>query len=59
MTPCVLQSIEREEPIEVDPAPTHAGLENGHAAASGNHIITVSHRGIATFKSFYEDANGF
>ncbi|XP_068440851.1 smoothelin, like [Clinocottus analis] len=27
-------SIEREEPIEVDPAPTHAGLENGHAAAS-------------------------
>ncbi|XP_051253544.1 smoothelin, like [Dicentrarchus labrax] len=24
-------SIEREEPIEVDPAPTHAGLENGHA----------------------------
>lgn len=27
-------SIEREEPIEVDPAPTHAGLENGHAAAT-------------------------
>uniref|UniRef100_UPI0037E81381 smoothelin, like n=1 Tax=Semicossyphus pulcher TaxID=241346 RepID=UPI0037E81381 len=25
-------SIEREEPIEVDPAPTHAALENGHAA---------------------------
>ncbi|KAE8295636.1 Smoothelin-like protein 2 [Larimichthys crocea] len=27
-------SIEREEPIEVDPAPTHAGLENGHTAAT-------------------------
>ncbi|KAK9520443.1 hypothetical protein VZT92_020328 [Zoarces viviparus] len=25
-------SIEREEPIEVDPAPTYGGLENGHAA---------------------------
>ncbi|XP_036942345.1 smoothelin, like [Acanthopagrus latus] len=25
-------SIEREEPIEVDPAPAHAGQENGHAA---------------------------
>uniref|UniRef100_A0A3P8V476 Smoothelin, like n=1 Tax=Cynoglossus semilaevis TaxID=244447 RepID=A0A3P8V476_CYNSE len=24
-------SIEREEPIEVDPAPPHVGLENGHA----------------------------
>lgn len=33
----VFQSIEREEPIEVDPAPTHAALENGHAAATGNH----------------------
>ncbi|XP_070685250.1 smoothelin, like [Pempheris klunzingeri] len=27
-------SIEREEPIEVDPAPTHTGLENGHAAVT-------------------------
>ncbi|XP_029302458.1 smoothelin, like [Cottoperca gobio] len=27
-------SIEREEPLEVDPAPTHAGLENGHAATT-------------------------
>ncbi|KAI4816026.1 hypothetical protein KUCAC02_006143 [Chaenocephalus aceratus] len=27
-------SIEREEPIEVDPTPTHAGLENGHAATT-------------------------
>ncbi|XP_070826839.1 smoothelin, like [Chaetodon trifascialis] len=27
-------SIEREEPIDVDPTPTHAGLENGHAAAT-------------------------
>ncbi|XP_070761921.1 smoothelin, like isoform X2 [Enoplosus armatus] len=27
-------SIEREEPIEVDPAPTHAVLENGHAATT-------------------------
>lgn len=29
-------SIEREEPIEVDPAPTHAGLENGHAVTTEN-----------------------
>lgn len=34
----VFQSIEREEPIEVDPAPTHAGLENGHTAATGNDV---------------------
>lgn len=27
-------SIEREEPIEVDPSPTHTGLENGHTAAT-------------------------
>nr|XP_046244837.1 smoothelin, like [Scatophagus argus] len=27
-------SIEREEPIEVDHSPTHAGLENGHAVSS-------------------------
>ncbi|CAJ1066046.1 smoothelin%2C like isoform X2 [Xyrichtys novacula] len=27
-------SIEREEPIEVDPAPTHATLENGHIATA-------------------------
>ncbi|XP_054458584.1 smoothelin, like [Anoplopoma fimbria] len=27
-------SIEREEPIEVDPTPTHTGLENGHAATT-------------------------
>lgn len=27
-------SIEREEPIEVDPATTHGGLENGHAATT-------------------------
>uniref|UniRef100_A0A8D3B4N9 Smoothelin, like n=1 Tax=Scophthalmus maximus TaxID=52904 RepID=A0A8D3B4N9_SCOMX len=32
-------SIEREEPIEVDPAPTHAGLENGHAAASEHSML--------------------
>lgn len=31
----VFQSIEREEPIEVDHAPTHAGLENGHAVTTG------------------------
>lgn len=37
----VFQSIEREEPIEVDPAPTHAGMENGHAATTGNHITTA------------------
>ncbi|XP_019950384.2 smoothelin, like [Paralichthys olivaceus] len=32
-------SIEREEPIEVDPAPTHAGLENGHAAATEHSML--------------------
>ncbi len=37
----VFQSIEREEPIEVDPTPTHAGLENGHAATTGDHVTTV------------------
>ncbi|XP_056297447.1 smoothelin, like isoform X3 [Pseudoliparis swirei] len=34
-------SIEREEPIEVDPAPPHAGLENGHAAATAEHSESV------------------
>lgn len=34
-------SIEREEPIEVDPVPTHAGQENGHAAASAEHSVLV------------------
>lgn len=38
----VFQSIEREEPIEVDPTLTHAGLENGHAAATGNHVTTAT-----------------
>ncbi|GAA6218783.1 smoothelin-like protein 2 [Lates japonicus] len=32
-------SIEREEPIEVDPTPTHAGLENGHAAATEHSLL--------------------
>ncbi|XP_039987519.1 smoothelin, like [Xiphias gladius] len=32
-------SIEREEPIEVDPAPTHAGLENGHAATTEHSVL--------------------
>uniref|UniRef100_A0A3B4WED7 Smoothelin, like n=1 Tax=Seriola lalandi dorsalis TaxID=1841481 RepID=A0A3B4WED7_SERLL len=32
-------SIEREEPIEVDPAPTHAGQENGHAAATEHSML--------------------
>ncbi|XP_071377039.1 smoothelin, like isoform X2 [Centroberyx affinis] len=32
-------SIEREEPIEVDPAPTHSGLENGHSAATENSML--------------------
>lgn len=43
MTSCVFQSIEREEPIEVDPAPTHSGQENGHAVSKGNHTAMVSH----------------
>lgn len=43
MTSCVFQSIEREEPIEVDPAPTHSGQENGHALSKGNHTAMVSH----------------
>ncbi|KAF3693137.1 Smoothelin-like protein 2 [Channa argus] len=34
-------SIEREEPIEVDPAPTHTGLENGHTAAATEHSVLV------------------
>ncbi|XP_022623364.1 smoothelin-like protein 2 [Seriola dumerili] len=32
-------SIEREEPIEVDPAPIHAGQENGHAAATEHSML--------------------
>ncbi|KAM7399773.1 hypothetical protein PAMP_019018 [Pampus punctatissimus] len=32
-------SIEREEPIEVDPAPTNAGLENGHAATTEHSVL--------------------
>ncbi|CAB1420005.1 unnamed protein product [Pleuronectes platessa] len=32
-------SIEREEPIEVDPAPTHAALENGHAATTEHSML--------------------
>ncbi|XP_062274958.1 smoothelin, like isoform X1 [Scomber scombrus] len=34
-------SIEREEPIEVDPAPTNAGLENGHATSTAEHSVLV------------------
>ncbi len=61
----VFQSIEREEPIEVDPAPTHAGLENGHAAATGNNITTnlqhVSQREAAQpwLKSFFTEDSHF
>uniref|UniRef100_A0A096LVY3 Smoothelin, like n=1 Tax=Poecilia formosa TaxID=48698 RepID=A0A096LVY3_POEFO len=32
-------SIEREEPIEVDPVPAHAGQENGHANASEHSVL--------------------
>ncbi|XP_077467665.1 smoothelin, like [Stigmatopora argus] len=32
-------SIEREEPIEVDPAPGHAGLENGHSASTEHSLL--------------------
>ncbi|XP_077397256.1 smoothelin, like [Festucalex cinctus] len=32
-------SIEREEPIEVDLTPTHAGLENGHAASEHSFLL--------------------
>ncbi|XP_041664014.1 smoothelin, like isoform X2 [Cheilinus undulatus] len=32
-------SIEREEPIEVDPAPTHAALENGHTASTDHPVL--------------------
>ncbi|XP_026230966.1 smoothelin, like [Anabas testudineus] len=32
-------SIEREEPIEVDPAPTHTGLENGHATTTEQSVF--------------------
>lgn len=41
MIPCVFQSIEREEPIEVDPAPPHVGLENGHAPTTGEDMVTT------------------
>lgn len=37
----VFQSIEREEPIEVDPTPTNTELENGHAATTGNHMCVI------------------
>lgn len=37
----VFQSIEREEPIEVDPAPTYTSLENGHTAATGNNVTSA------------------
>ncbi|XP_077422852.1 smoothelin, like [Vanacampus margaritifer] len=32
-------SIEREEPIEVDPTPTRAGLENGHTASEHSLLV--------------------
>ncbi|XP_014326298.1 smoothelin-like protein 2 [Xiphophorus maculatus] len=32
-------SIEREEPIDVDPVPTHAGQENGHANPSEHSVL--------------------
>uniref|UniRef100_A0A3Q4I8Z0 Smoothelin, like n=1 Tax=Neolamprologus brichardi TaxID=32507 RepID=A0A3Q4I8Z0_NEOBR len=32
-------SIEREEPIEVDPAPTHSGQENGHAVSKEHSVL--------------------
>ncbi|XP_029374321.1 smoothelin, like isoform X2 [Echeneis naucrates] len=32
-------SIEREEPIEVDPNPAHGGQENGHAAATEHSML--------------------
>uniref|UniRef100_A0A3Q3GHD4 Smoothelin, like n=1 Tax=Labrus bergylta TaxID=56723 RepID=A0A3Q3GHD4_9LABR len=35
-------SIEREEPIEVDPAPTHAALENGHAVTTASVLGKIS-----------------
>lgn len=39
------QSIEREEPIEVDHTPTPAGLENGHSAATGSWLLFKVHQG--------------
>ncbi|KAM9853313.1 smoothelin, like [Aulostomus maculatus] len=32
-------SIEREEPIEVDPAPTHSELQNGNAATTEHSVV--------------------
>ncbi|XP_061774797.1 smoothelin, like isoform X1 [Nerophis ophidion] len=32
-------SIEREEPIEVDPTPTHVGLKNGHSASTEHSLL--------------------
>lgn len=34
-------SIEREEPIEIDPVPTNAAQENGHAASAAEHLVMV------------------
>lgn len=56
LTLCVFQSIEREEPIEVDPAPTNAGLENGHAATTGNYIKSLASWQcmVLTFRAYTE-----
>ncbi|XP_017550355.1 smoothelin, like isoform X2 [Pygocentrus nattereri] len=34
-------SVEREEPIEVDPAPAQTGLENGHVSAAENFTVPL------------------
>lgn len=41
------QSIEKDEPIEVDHTPTHGGLENGHSATTG----TMSHCSVTGRKT--------
>uniref|UniRef100_A0A3Q3L1I1 Smoothelin, like n=1 Tax=Mastacembelus armatus TaxID=205130 RepID=A0A3Q3L1I1_9TELE len=43
-------SIEREEPIEVDPTPTHAGLENGFASTTEHSVLV--HRKISPPNDF-------
>nr|XP_057935367.1 smoothelin, like [Doryrhamphus excisus]XP_057935368.1 smoothelin, like [Doryrhamphus excisus] len=37
-------STEREEPIDVDPAPTHVGLENGHTTSTEHSLLVPGKR---------------
>lgn len=47
----VLQSIEREEPIEVDPAPAPFKLANGHTSTAGNGQLLYLGNGQLLYQS--------